>query len=65
VSMTKCDRCAAALTPTTWDDCEVCLQDLCERCMADGCCGHKPARSGSEAVLASKPVPRPEDPSHG
>lgn len=30
------------------DFCLVCSQDLCEDCMAEGCCGNVPARSGTE-----------------
>lgn len=31
------------------DYCLECSKDLCKNCMAKGCCGIKPARSGMEA----------------
>jgi hypothetical protein len=30
------------------DFCAVCSKNLCGKCMEKGCCGHKPALSGSE-----------------
>lgn len=56
--MTKCERCGK---PDTWVDdrgrthtsdftdfCAVCSKNLCKECMAKGCCGNTPAKSGSE-----------------
>lgn len=45
-----CERCGAA--PRGWhllDYCAVCSQNLCDHCMAEGCCGNVPAESGMEA----------------
>lgn len=48
--MKKCERCRA--TPRgeyeLLDYCAVCSKDLCDECMAKGCCGNVPARSGTE-----------------
>jgi hypothetical protein len=30
------------------DYCAKCSRDLCDACMESGCCGHKPALSGTE-----------------
>lgn len=29
-----------------FDYCAVCSRDLCDRCLAKGCCGHVPGKSG-------------------
>lgn len=29
------------------DYCSLCSKDLCQKCMADGCCGKVPAMSGT------------------
>lgn len=43
----KCERCTATTSGhTLFDYCETCSQNLCNSCMADGCCQVKPARSG-------------------
>lgn len=31
-----------------FDYCAECGRDLCDACMAKGCCGHIPAKSGME-----------------
>jgi hypothetical protein len=31
------------------DYCAECGKDLCPKCMAEGCCGNKPAESGMKA----------------
>jgi len=49
--MTNCERCNASTDPqsyTLFDYCAVCSANLCDECMARGCCGNKPALSGSE-----------------
>lgn len=55
----KCERCGGvgemiksgpfAGTPHSLDYCAVCSKDLCEKCMAKGCCGNVPAKSGNAA----------------
>ena len=53
----KCERCGGV---DKWTDdagkehvsdftdfCAVCSKDLCAKCMAKGCCGNVPAKSGS------------------
>lgn len=46
----KCERCGAKPEGEydLLDYCAKCSRDLCEACMAKGCCGHVPARSGSQ-----------------
>lgn len=46
-----CERCGrkASAGYELFDYCGVCSKNLCESCMVDGCCGHKPALSGAEA----------------
>lgn len=53
--MKKCEGCGA-LPPMGEDGvrhlldyCAECSRDLCEKCMAKGCCGHVPALSGTKA----------------
>lgn len=49
--MTTCERCGYNLPASSFallDYCAVCSKNLCEACMAKGCCGNKPALSGSE-----------------
>ena len=50
----ECTRCGA-LSPERdfWDFCRLCSTNLCDSCMADGCCGHVPAQSGFRAYDAS------------
>src|SRR5258705_12187180 len=52
----RCDRCGAIperYPAQAHDLCAECLTDLCEPCMAEGCCSHRPALSdnavGTEA----------------
>lgn len=49
----RCERCRA-VSPRPegneydlFDYCAECSRDLCDRCLAEGCCGHVPARSGN------------------
>ena len=50
-----CERCGARKSKPDagpydrLDYCAECSRDLCDKCMAEGCCGEKPARSGVEA----------------
>jgi hypothetical protein len=49
-----CERCGAAkprpdagpFEVGVFDYCAFCSKDLCDACMAKGCCGHTPAVSG-------------------
>jgi hypothetical protein len=49
--MNECERCGAT-EHTSSDDyglmdyCGQCGTNLCQSCMAQGCCGHMPAKSG-------------------
>lgn len=48
--MSACERCRAAPEGFGLHDyCEACSKNLCEKCMADGCCGSVPAKSGMAA----------------
>lgn len=59
VSEKVCERCGAAPRviekgpfagqPELLDYCAECSRDLCDDCMAKGCCGHVPAISGEQA----------------
>lgn len=48
----KCERCGAKRSRPDagpydlLDYCAHCSKDLCDACMAKGCCGHVPADSG-------------------
>ena len=52
----KCERCGSrgerittgpfAGSYHSLDYCAVCSKDLCPKCMAEGCCGNVPAKSG-------------------
>lgn len=43
----KCERCGVGITGYDLHDfCAACSRNLCEKCMAKGCCGAKPAKSG-------------------
>jgi hypothetical protein len=45
----KCERCNKPTPPNSFelhDYCAVCSKNLCESCMAEGCCGNVPAKSG-------------------
>lgn len=50
----KCERCGARKSSQAagaydlLDYCAVCSADLCDACMAKGCCSNVPARSGSQ-----------------
>lgn len=50
-----CERCGAdspnpkAGSYALFDYCASCSRDLCDACMARGCCGQAPAASGAEA----------------
>jgi hypothetical protein len=49
MSEKSCERCGAKKPEPTagpfalFSFCAECSQDLCEKCMAEGCCGHVPA----------------------
>lgn len=48
---TKCERCGTMTDPNSYellDYCAVCSKNLCDKCMEEGCCGNKPAKSGTE-----------------
>lgn len=57
----RCERCGASTPGFTkdadgkeierdlFDYCAVCQLNLCEKCMAEGCCGNVPAKSGELA----------------
>lgn len=43
----KCERCQAETKDYALHDyCAKCSKNLCDACMAKGCCGAKPAESG-------------------
>jgi hypothetical protein len=50
----QCERCGKRPVPVgemdlgLLDYCAVCSKDLCDECMAEGCCGNVPALSGTE-----------------
>lgn len=50
----KCERCRktpplpATGIAVLLDYCALCSKNLCDACMAQGCCGYTPARSGSD-----------------
>lgn len=49
--MSRCERCGFTDNPVSYalmDYCVDCGKNLCEECIAKGCCGAKPARSGME-----------------
>lgn len=41
-----CERCKRHIGSIDMDYCAVCSKDLCDECMAKGCCGNIPAKSG-------------------
>lgn len=46
----KCERCGVRTKGYELHDyCAVCSKNLCGTCMANGCCGNKPAKSGENA----------------
>ncbi len=50
----KCERCGKRIEALEHDYCAVCSRDLCEECMARGCCGNIPARPGLMADYAEE-----------
>jgi len=45
----SCERCGASPEGfELYDYCAFCSANLCEKCMAEGCCDEKPAVSGME-----------------
>lgn len=45
----KCERCGAESKGYSLHDyCAKCWKNLCETCMANGCCKTKPAESGMD-----------------
>lgn len=50
--MDACEHCGTTLPAASYelfDYCADCGRNLCPACMAKGCCGSAPARSGMEA----------------
>lgn len=46
----ECERCGAMPTGfNLFDYCAICHQNLCAKCMENGCCGEAPALSGMAA----------------
>jgi hypothetical protein len=46
----RCERCGAGTAGLDLHDyCAACSKNLCAKCMAAGCCGSVPARSGHVA----------------
>lgn len=55
--MQKCERCGAtAKGYDLVDYCAECGKNLCDGCMEKGCCGHTPARSGTEEDHGIEPM---------
>lgn len=62
--MTTCERCGGQGERITTgpfagqrhplDYCAVCGKNLCQTCMANGCCKNKPAKSGNQADNADE-----------
>ena len=54
MSLGECSRCEKVheCSFVMWDYCAVCVYLLCDECMAEGCCGSTPARSGVAADAA-------------
>lgn len=52
--MKVCERCGTPPTGTyeLLDYCAKCSKNLCNGCMANGCCGNVPAKSGTEDDFA-------------
>jgi len=50
MSSAICERCGAMPSNQfgLWDYCAHCGKNLCDKCMAQGCCGHVPADSGMD-----------------
>lgn len=49
--MSVCERCSKRADPSSYelmDYCAECSRNLCDDCMAKGCCGKVPALSGTE-----------------
>lgn len=48
--MTECERCGSRPEGEyeLFDYCAECSANLCSDCMAEGCCGHLPAISGTK-----------------
>jgi hypothetical protein len=46
----ECERCGAKPQGEygLHDYCAICSKNLCEKCMKEGCCKNKPAKSGAE-----------------
>lgn len=54
----KCERCGKATTGYDLHDyCAACSRNLCDPCMAAGCCGSVPAKSGQDADLNYNEAP--------
>lgn len=59
----KCERCGVEAVGEfgLLDYCAACSRDLCDACMAKGCCGHVPALSGEEADHGDSPTPAQQE----
>jgi len=44
------------------DYCAICGKNLCDKCMPQGCCGHTPAKSGSEEDYGEDKDAAPDKP---
>ena len=60
----RCERCGGKAKGeyALLDYCAICSRDLCEDCMAKGCCGNVPALSGekedqSETIVRRRHAP--------
>lgn len=51
MSMFECEGCGTkAQYPDIHDFCANCSRNLCDACMAKGCCGSVPAASGLDVI---------------
>lgn len=52
MSMFECEECGvkAHQWPDIYDFCVKCSRNLCDACMAKGCCGSVPAASGLDVI---------------
>lgn len=48
-----CERCGKHVGFCEIDYCPTCSKDLCDECMAKGCCGKVPCPSGMEEDLGN------------
>lgn len=58
----KCERCKVDSQGYDLHDyCALCSKNLCSRCMARGCCGLTPARSGQDSDVRGEDESPPRD----